>query len=269
MTPEAKQRLERIRRTALIVGLSFAAGALAEAALTWRLTLNAPPLADTAVVTSGSAETAPVSLAAPVSAPQAAVVSGVPVEGGPADGALRDADGDHPAALTPTSPESGAQATTGVVDAEEAARLLTNRHLTLPVDGIARTSLHDNFLEARSGGRPHEAIDIVAPRGTPVIAADEGTVVKLFTSKAGGLTLYQFDRDGTFCYYYAHLDRYAEGLHEGQVVRRGDVLGYVGSTGNASPEAPHLHFALFRLGPERQWWKGEAMNPYPLLAGGP
>jgi murein DD-endopeptidase MepM/ murein hydrolase activator NlpD len=99
-----------------------------------------------------------------------------------------------------------------------------------------------------------------------VLAADDGVIVKLFNSKGGGgISIYQFDPTGTYCYYYAHLDRYADGLKEGQHVRRGDVIGYVGSTGNASPTAPHLHFSIFRLGPERQWWKGEPINPYPAL----
>ncbi len=97
------------------------------------------------------------------------------------------------------------------------------------------------------------------------IAAQDGQIVKLFTSKAGGLTIYQFDPSETFSYYYAHLDGYAPGLHEGQTVKRGALLGYVGSTGNASADAPHLHFAIFRLTPERQWWKGEPINPYPVL----
>ena len=97
-------------------------------------------------------------------------------------------------------------------------------------------------------------------------AAADGTVAKLFTSVPGGLTIYEFDPTGTYAYYYAHLDRYAPGLVEGKVLRRGDVIAYVGSTGNASAEAPHLHFAIFVLGPEKQWWKGTAIDPYPLLA---
>ena len=121
---------------------------------------------------------------------------------------------------------------------------------------------------APHGGRPHEAIDILAPRGTPVLAAANGRVVKLFTSQQGGLTVYQFDPTVTWAYYYAHLDRYAPGLAEGMTLSRGDRVGDVGSTGNASPEAPHLHFAIFRLGPEKQWWKGQPVNPYPLLLRG-
>ena len=99
----------------------------------------------------------------------------------------------------------------------------------------------------------------------PVRAVEDGRIAKLFTSEAGGLTIYHFDPSETFAYYYAHLDRYAAGLEEGQRVRRGQVIGYVGSTGNASEDAPHLHFAIFRLTPERQWWKGEPINPYPIL----
>lgn len=138
--------------------------------------------------------------------------------------------------------------------------------LHMPVDGVAPTSLYPSFDEAR-GSRRHEAIDIMAPRGTPVRAAVDGRVVKLFTSDAGGLTVYQFDRDERLAYYYAHLDRYDPGLREGAELKRGDVLGYVGSTGNASADAPHLHFAVFELGPEKRWWEGRAIDPYPLLGG--
>ncbi len=126
--------------------------------------------------------------------------------------------------------------------------------------------LRDTF-EAHRGSGAHEAIDIAAPRGTPVIAVDEGRVVKLFLSVPGGRTIYQFDAHANFAYYYAHLDAYAEGLREGSVVKRGDVLGYVGTTGNAPANAPHLHFAIFRLGPEKRWWQGSAVNPYPFLNG--
>ena len=105
----------------------------------------------------------------------------------------------------------------------------------------------------------------MAPRGTPVLAVDSGTIRKLFTSKAGGFTVYQFDNDELYCYYYAHLDRYAEGLTEGKPVQRGDLIGYVGSSGNAKPDAPHLHFAIFLLGPGKRWWEGKAINPYPIL----
>lgn len=138
------------------------------------------------------------------------------------------------------------------------------RAMIVPVAGIPRSAIRDMFHEAR-GSQRHEAIDILAPVGTPVIATDDGVVKKLFTSKPGGLTVYQFDPDQRFCYYYAHLDRYAPGLHEGQLLRRGEVLGYVGTTGNAPKDTPHLHFALIRLDKERRWWKGTYVNPYPSL----
>jgi murein DD-endopeptidase MepM/ murein hydrolase activator NlpD len=103
------------------------------------------------------------------------------------------------------------------------------------------------------------------PRGTPVHAVVDGTIAKLFLSKPGGNTIYLFDEAGEFCYYYAHLDRYAPNLREGMHVSRGQVIAFVGFTGNASPEAPHLHFTIFQLGPEKRWWKGTPINPYPVL----
>ncbi len=139
--------------------------------------------------------------------------------------------------------------------------------LLIPVEGVAAADLRDTFDDGRTGHR-HEAIDIAAPRGTPVVAALDGRVEKLFTSVPGGLTVYQFDSARTYAYYYAHLDRYAEGLREGQALRRGELIGYVGSTGNAVSTAPHLHFAAFRLGPEKQWWKGEPIDPFRALGGG-
>lgn len=141
--------------------------------------------------------------------------------------------------------------------------------LLIPVQGIAPAQLSDTFTDARSASRLHDAIDIMAPAGTPVVAVADGHVEKLFDSKLGGLTLYQFNPDGTLAYYYAHLQRYADGLAEGQAIRRGQLLGYVGATGNANPDAPHLHFAIFVLGPEKQWWKGVAVNPYPRLTATP
>jgi len=162
----------------------------------------------------------------------------------------------EPAATVPPAPVSPTEA--GEIVA------LRGRDLRLPVDGLDRKDLRNTFADAR-GSRTHEALDILAPRGTKVRAIEDGRVQKLFTSKAGGLTIYEFDATQTFAYYYAHLDRYEDGLREGQMVKRGDVIGYVGSTGNASPDAPHLHFAIFRLGPEKQWWKGEPINPFLVL----
>lgn len=140
--------------------------------------------------------------------------------------------------------------------------------LLIPVQGIAAPALLDTFNDARSEGRRHDAIDIMAPAGTPVLAVADGRIEKLFLSDRGGITLYQFNPDRTRAYYYAHLQRYADGIAEGQALRRGQVLGYVGATGNADPSAPHLHFAVFALGPEARWWEGTALNPYPMLVPG-
>jgi murein DD-endopeptidase MepM/ murein hydrolase activator NlpD len=215
-----RRRVERLRRTVLMIGLSFALGALTMLALTWRLELNAVEPVTVAVATPPAAGT------------------------------------NNPVPL----------ATTGSVASGEVSPTLRERELMMPVDGVEPEDLRDTFSERRgSGSRSHEALDIMAPRGTPVRAVEDGVIQKLFTSDAGGLTIYQFDPTETFSYYYAHLDRYADGLHEGQQVRKGDLIGFVGSTGNASPDAPHLHFGIFRLTPEKQWWNGGAINPYPLL----
>ncbi|TYT26133.1 M23 family metallopeptidase [Luteimonas viscosa] len=139
--------------------------------------------------------------------------------------------------------------------------------LVVPVQGVAAADLQDTFGDARGGERMHEALDIMAPAGTPVLAVADGRIEKLFDSERGGLTIYQFEPGGTWCYYYAHLQAYAPGLAEGKEVSRGEVIGFVGSSGNADPAAPHLHFAVFALTPERQWWTGTPVNPYPLLAG--
>jgi murein DD-endopeptidase MepM/ murein hydrolase activator NlpD len=135
----------------------------------------------------------------------------------------------------------------------------------LPIVGLQAKDIQDTFSQLRDGTRQHEATDILAPRGTPVLAVDAGTIKKLFNSKPGGLTVYQFDPAAVYCYYYAHLDRYRENLKEGMTVNRGDLIGYVGTTGNAPANTPHLHFAIFKVGPEKRWWEGRAINPYPFL----
>jgi len=161
--------------------------------------------------------------------------------------------------------------------AEVQAALSTNPHetivgpsgLAIPVAGVRPEQLSDTYSQARAGGaRVHDAIDIMAARGTPVIAAAEGTVEKLFFSNGGGgITAYVRSPDRAWIYYYAHLEGYAPGLAEGQHVRRGDPIGFVGSTGNANPAGPHLHFAIARMGPADRWSQGAPVNPYPLLAG--
>ena len=173
---------------------------------------------------------------------------------------------DAVSAPSPASPALAPNTSQPVIPADpsDSSNLsqLRGRNLTLPVTGISAAQLNDTFTQARAAGAPHEAIDIMAPRGTPVLAVEDGRITKLFLSKPGGITLYQFDPGGEYAYYYAHLDRYADGIAEGVSVRKGQVIAYVGSTGNALPEAPHLHFAIFRLGPERQWWRGTPINPF-------
>ena len=139
--------------------------------------------------------------------------------------------------------------------------------LAIPVTGVKADQLTDTYDAARGSGRRHDAIDIMAAEGTPVIAAADGKVEKLFNSVRGGITIYVRSHDQKWQYYYAHLQRYAPGLHEGQDVKRGQVIGLVGHTGDASAAGPHLHFAINTMGPGERWWQGTAINPYPLLAG--
>ena len=139
---------------------------------------------------------------------------------------------------------------------------LSHSRLRMPIDGENVDALKGGFEEKRGGTRPHEAVDILAPRNTPVHAVDGGSIAKLFTSKAGGLTIYQFDSSGRLCYYYAHLERYADGLKDGQAVSQGDVIGYVGTTGNAPANTPHLHFSVFELNADKHWWQGRPIDPY-------
>jgi peptidoglycan LD-endopeptidase LytH len=163
-------------------------------------------------------------------------------------------------ALAPstTGPTISAKTTIAGSDLEN----LRRRSLLIPVRGITSDDLVSSFDDARGGGRRHEAIDILAPRGTDVLAVDDGKIAKVFTSDAGGLTLYQFDPSETFVYYYAHLDSYAPRVKEGSLLRKGDVVGAVGTTGNAPKNTPHLHFAIAKLDPDKRWWGGTALDPF-------
>lgn len=171
-------------------------------------------------------------------------------------------------APSPASPEETVEKPRGSRPQQVAPQV--EGRLTIPVAGVAPGELVDTFTQARAGGtRVHDAIDIMAPRGTPVLAAAPGEIEKLFLSKPGGKTVYVRSPDRRLIYYYAHLDAYAPGLKEGQQVRTGQPLGTVGSTGNANPAAPHLHFAVMRTSPDAPWWEeAVVLNPYPLLAGG-
>lgn len=155
-------------------------------------------------------------------------------------------------------------ATAGVPRSELAA-ILHAKRLMVPVAGIGPERVADTFT-ARRGARIHSALDIMAPRGTPVLSADAGRVFKVRSNNLGGLTVYTIDEAERFIYYYAHLERYPAGLREGQPLQPGDVIGYVGTTGNAPPNAPHLHFQLLLYRGNGRWWDGEPLNPHPYLA---
>jgi murein DD-endopeptidase MepM/ murein hydrolase activator NlpD len=174
-----------------------------------------------------------------------------------------------PRATTEVDPDGRPAGTTGgtsavIGPAPDSSGELADRDLEIPVDGIKPEQLVRSFDDKR-GSRLHEAIDILAPRNTPVKAIEDGVVARLFFSKAGGITIYQFDPSERYCYYYAHLERYADGLKEGDRVKKGQVIGYVGISGNAPPTTPHLHFAVFRLTAEKRWWEGTPIDPYDVL----
>ena len=145
------------------------------------------------------------------------------------------------------------------------AQQAAEREIIIPVAGVRRAELRDSFHAPRSGGRQHLGIDIMAPEGTPVLAAAGGVIVKRDSSALGGISLYERGMDGTTLYFYAHLSRYAPTIDEGDLVRQGDVIAYVGHTGNASASAPHLHFGVYTVTDPNRWWHGRDLNPYLLL----
>jgi murein DD-endopeptidase MepM/ murein hydrolase activator NlpD len=142
---------------------------------------------------------------------------------------------------------------------------LRSRELMVPVHGVSRRQLRDTYSAPRSGGRAHLALDVMAKKGTRVLAVDDGVVLRIGENELGGRIIYLSDPERRFVYYYAHLDKWAYGLKEGQRVSRGQLIGSVGTTGNAPKDAPHLHFQLLRMGSGRQWWSGEPLNPIPYL----
>lgn len=162
-------------------------------------------------------------------------------------------------ALPPASPEP-------VIGASpRSAGELADRDLLIPVEGVQPENLVRSYDDDRGGNRRHEAIDILAAHSTPVKAVENGRIARLFYSRAGGTTIYQFDPSEQFCYYYAHLERYADGLREGDAVKKGQIIGYVGVSGNAPKNTPHLHFAIFRLTAAKRWWEGTPVDPYDVL----
>jgi peptidoglycan LD-endopeptidase LytH len=184
------------------------------------------------------------------------------VEAAPRKVEVKPTKAEEPAPVAPPASAAVAPApATAGTEVEE----LRHRDLTLPVQGIKHDELRDTYNETRGSNRKHEALDVLSPRNTPVLAVEDGTIAKLFLSDAGGITIYQFDPTSRYAYYYAHLERYAEGLKEGAAVKRGQVIGYVGTTGNAPRDTPHLHFAIFKLSDEKRWWEGSPIDPYSVL----
>jgi len=177
---------------------------------------------------------------------------------------------------TPEAPASASSASTASSFRNLAAstasavdlNVLSVRNLLIPVSGVNPKQLHDSYNDVRSEGRTHQALDIMAPRATPVLATDDGVVMKLHQSVRGGIMLYESDKSGNFIYYYGHLSGYADGIAEGKEVKRGEVIAYVGDTGNAGPGNYHLHFGISKMTAPGKWSGGEPINPYPLLIHG-
>ncbi|MFI5231134.1 MAG: M23 family metallopeptidase [Gemmatimonadales bacterium] len=179
-----------------------------------------------------------------------------------------------PLAPLPSPSSESPAPVAGRAGAERAARppehdaFLTElyaRGLLVPVRGVAASQIPDTFKDARDGVRVHNAEDILAKRGTPVIAADDGSVIHVGKNKLGGNVVWTTDPERRFAYYYAHLDHYAKGLHDGQSISRGDVLGYVGTTGNAPKDVPHLHFQLLRIVKGVRYSEGPPVDPLPFF----
>ncbi len=160
---------------------------------------------------------------------------------------------------------AGAALGRSAVSSSEAVNYILSRGMEIPVAGKTLEQLQDTFDEGRDGGRVHRALDILAPRGTPVIAADSGRLLRISFNALGGNSIYATDPLGRVVYYYAHLDAYQPGLVQGAPVARGDTLGFVGTTGNAPKDTPHLHFQVMRMPPDGKYWDGDPINPYPLF----
>jgi peptidoglycan LD-endopeptidase LytH len=168
--------------------------------------------------------------------------------------------------LPPTSPVAvGTPLPPETTPTPEPANFVGQVNLIIPVAGVRPDQLVDTFDDARSEGRVHDAIDIMAAAETPVLAAADGRILKLFNSDRGGTTIYQLNTNGDLVFYYAHLSRYADGLTEGNVVNQGQVIAYVGDTGNAGPGNYHLHFSIAAVSDPKRYWEGTNINPYPLL----
>jgi peptidoglycan LD-endopeptidase LytH len=170
----------------------------------------------------------------------------------------------RPTARPPIEQTGAARVEPTIREPDDVAYLRARR-LIIPVAGVEPERLRNDFNATRGGGRRHNAIDILAPYGTPVIAADDGYILRLSRNRAGGIVVYATDPEERVVYYYAHLAGYHEGLGAGKKIAKGDTLGYVGTSGNAPEDTPHLHFQIMRMRGGGRYWNGEPLNPYPLL----
>jgi murein DD-endopeptidase MepM/ murein hydrolase activator NlpD len=176
---------------------------------------------------------------------------------------------------TSRSGRSGGAATMEFPDATVAvvgssgsdASYLLSRRIFVPVAGADMSKVEDSFYEPRDGGRTHRAIDILAPRGTPILSADDGKILRMTTSALGGISMYTVDTENRLVYYYAHMDHYNDAMSPGRTIARGDTLGYVGTTGNAPKDTPHLHFQVMRWPADGKYWNGDPIDPYAALGG--
>ncbi|HEY0385219.1 MAG TPA: M23 family metallopeptidase [Pyrinomonadaceae bacterium] len=252
--------------------LAFGAFALSLALLIWILSArvrqqqtqsgaDASPTASPLVNPALSQPTSPATATVEAS-PQTTIQAPVITDGKP-DGSTPAPSSSMPTSSTPTA--STTPPPSNIAAAPTSTTANGSTPLLIPVAGVRREQLRDTFSEARSEGRVHDAIDIPAARGTPVVAAADGRIVKFFKSDKGGITIYQLSTDERLVYYYAHLERYAEGLAEGSFAHRGDVIAYVGDTGNAGPGNYHLHFSVAVITDPKRYWAGTNINPYPLL----
>ncbi len=167
-------------------------------------------------------------------------------------------------AASPVATAADPNASAATSDAE----YLKLRHILLPVAGADMSRVDDTFNDGRDGGeRTHHAIDILAPRGTPILSADDGRILRMSTSTLGGICMYTVDPDGRLVYYYAHMERYNDAMSPGRAIVKGDTLGFVGTTGNAPKDTPHLHFQVMRWATDGKYWNGEPIDPFEALGG--
>jgi peptidoglycan LD-endopeptidase LytH len=190
-------------------------------------------------------------------APWCAVLVAVACSRGTVQTAPAPASAEPAAPVTETTPAGTAS--------PEVGALLLAKSLMVPVSGVDPLEVRDTYSASRGERGLHAALDIMAPRGTPIVSADSGRVWKIRSNTLGGRTVYALDAGEHFVYYYAHLDRYADGLKEGMPLLPGDVIGYVGTTGNAPPDTPHLHFQVMRYRGDGRWWNLEPVDPFPFL----